>query len=146
MKVCSSSLLAADTNYPRYFDMEATSTCNSTWNAASSHFSFHAVPALMGFLPVYVVTSDRGRASAVTAKAFMLTQRPWPEQSSGQPDRSQAAPEKPSKHSHSPVSRLQSPLCVWIMAHASVGVRVEKTRVAQIGRVLKLALSTRLVY
>lgn len=92
----------------------------------------------LGCLPVYVVTSDRGRASAVTARAFMLTHRPWPEQSSGQPDRSQAAPEKPSKHSHSPVSRLQSPLRAWITAPDGRYVRAQKTWVAQIEANVKL--------
>lgn len=72
------------------------------------------------FSPVYMVMLDNGNASEDFAKAFMFTQRPWPEQSFGHPDRSHAAPEKPSKHLHSPVSRSQSPLQICIIEDFNV--------------------------
>lgn len=62
-----------------------------------------------------MVLLDNGNASEDFAKAFMLTQRPWPEQSFGHPDRSHAAPKNPSKHLHSPVSRSQIPLHICIV-------------------------------
>lgn len=88
--------------------------CSCLFTFNPTYYSLSHLWKILQFLthrvPVYVVTSDNGNASDVDAKAFIFTQRPWSEQSFGQLDRSQAAPENPSKHSHSPVSRLQSPL------------------------------------